>query len=555
LATQGNSPNRDVNPSENREDMAAKIFPFFPPGIFSAKNDELHPRSTLKQEIDLADVREEVQALRKRNRDLGHFQSVLTAVSPDAIIATDKNLNIIEWNPAAERLFGWMAAEVLGQSTSLEAHSHIVEALKKEEVFNGLASQGYWIGNLPAVNRDGQALLTLVSVGVLWSQIGAFNGLVAIYHEIPSTTVNEPLPVETDLDKKVKQRTEELEKANWVLQQELAIHKREALLARESEGKNRDLTDNIKLGIFRCIPGPKGKFIEVNKAMEEITGYSRDELMKIDVVKIWTDIEEGAYFTNEVSITDWKVPRELQLTRKDGKKVFVSNTIVAIRFDSGIIQYFDGILEDITERKRTQMQVQQSLQQLQKTIKEIIEAMAYIGEVRDPYTAGHQRRVAHLSSDIARSMGLRNEQYEGLTMAAFVHDIGKILVPSDILSKPGKLTKPEFDMLKDHTRVGYEILKTIDFPWPIAKIVLQHHERMDGSGYPAGLNGDQIIIEARILAVADVVEAMSSHRPYRPALGIDKALEEINLNRGSLYDSTVVDACTNLFADKTYGLN
>ena len=130
-------------------------------------------------------------------------------------------------------------------------------------------------------------------------------------------------------------------------------------------------------------------------------------------------------------------------------------------------------------------------------------------------------------------MGLRDEQYEGLRMAAFVHDIGKILVPSDILSKPGKLTKPEFDMLRDHTRIGYEILKTIEFPWPIATIVLQHHERINGSGYPLGLTGDQIIIEARILAVADVVEAMSSHRPYRPALGIEKALEEILQNRGT----------------------
>jgi HD-GYP domain-containing protein (c-di-GMP phosphodiesterase class II) len=152
-------------------------------------------------------------------------------------------------------------------------------------------------------------------------------------------------------------------------------------------------------------------------------------------------------------------------------------------------------------------------------------------------------------------MGLRDEQYEGLRMAAFVHDIGKILVPSDILSKPGKLTKPEYDMLRDHTRIGYEILKTIEFPWPIATIVLQHHERINGSGYPLGLTGDQIIIEARILAVADVVEAMSSHRPYRPALGIEKALEEILQNRGTYYDPAVVDSCIQLFEKKGYNLD
>ena len=135
-----------------------------------------------------------------------------------------------------------------------------------------------------------------------------------------------------------------------------------------------------------------------------------------------------------------------------------------------------------------------------------------------------------------------------------MHDIGKILVPSDILSKPGELTKPEFDMLKDHSRTGYDILKSIDFPWPIAKIVLQHHESMNGTGYPLGISGDQIIIEARILAVADVVEAMSSHRPYRPALGIEKALTEINQNRGILYDSAVVDACVTLFTERKYDM-
>ncbi len=513
----------------------------------------LHQVLLEKQKIELAEARQELQNLRSSNKELHHFHNVLTGVSPDAIIAADKNLNITRWNSAAERLFGWKTAEVMGQNASQEIRSNIMSALKKEEVFNGLAARGYWIGSLTTSKCDGQDISLQVSVGVLWDQAGAFNGLVAIYQK-PEIS-DAPVTVDSELEKRVKQRTEELEKANRLLQQELTIHKQAALLARESEGKNRDLVDNIKLGIFRCTPGPGGKFLEVNKAMEEITGYSREELLMIDVCKIWTNTAEGTPYTNEVSITDWKVTRELQLTRKDRRQILVSNTVVAIRFDSGLIQYFDGILEDITERKQAQTQVQQSLQQLQKTIREIIEAMAYIGEVRDPYTAGHQRRVAQLSFDIARSMGLSDEQYEGLTMAAFVHDIGKILVPSDILSKPGKLTKPEFDMLKDHTRIGYEILKTIEFPWPIAKIVLQHHERMNGSGYPSGLNGNQIIIEARILAVADVVEAMSSHRPYRPALGIEKALEEINLNRGTLYDPMVVDACVKLFDNKAYNLN
>ena len=503
-----------------------------------------------KQKIELADAIKEIQNLRNNHSSIDRFQSVLSSFSPKAILATDKDLNIIGWNQSAGSFFG-LTSE---QTASLETQSHIVKALKTRVVFNSLAEQGYWICNLPVINRDGKTISCQVSIGVLWDQSTTFDGLIAIYHGIPVSHVHGPAPVESELDKIVKQRTEDLENSNRVLQMEIAIHKQSALLTRESEGKNRDLLDNIKLGVFRCTPGPKGKFIEVNKAMEEITGYSREELLQIDICMILTNTEKGVSYINDISITDWKVTRELQLTRKDGRKILVENTIVAIRLDSGVIQYFDGILEDITERKHAQIQVQQSLNQLQKTIKEIIEAMAYIGEVRDPYTAGHQRRVAHLSYKIAELTGLSDDNSEGLTMAAFVHDIGKILVPSDILSKPGKLSKPEFDMLKDHTRIGYEILKTIDFPWPIAEIVLQHHERLNGSGYPAGLTGDRIIMEARILAVADVVEAMSSHRPYRPTLGLEKALEEIKINRGTLYDPQVVDACLKLFKDTNFDL-
>jgi PAS domain S-box-containing protein/putative nucleotidyltransferase with HDIG domain len=390
---------------------------------------------------------------------------------------------------------------------------------------------------------------------VLWDNAGRFNGLAVSHHQVSKADESEAEAAEEEIQKRVKEHTEELAKANRILQQELAIHKKEALLAKESEGKNRDLVDNIKLGIFRCTHGPKGRFLEINRAMEEITGFSRDELLQIDVCALFVDSKDSDPFTNEVNITDWKVTRELLLKKKDGAEIFVAETVVAIRFESGAIQYLDGILEDINDRKHAQIEVQKSLQRLEKTIEEIIQAMAYIGEVRDPYTAGHQKRVAQVSFEMAKMMGLQVEQYKGLTMAAFVHDIGKILVPSDILSKPGRLTKPEFDLLKDHTKIGYEILKTIEFPWPIAKIVLQHHERMNGSGYPFGISGDEIIIEARILAVADVVEAMSSHRPYRPALGIDKALEEIRKNVGVLYDAAVVDTCVKLFIDKGFQFN
>jgi len=176
-----------------------------------------------------------------------------------------------------------------------------------------------------------------------------------------------------------------------------------------------------------------------------------------------------------------------------------------------------------------------------------IHTIAAMVEVRDPYTAGHQKRVADLAGAIASEMKLPDEQVEGIKMAGTIHDLGKIRVPAEILSKPGKLSELEFNLIKAHPQDGFDLLKNIEFPWPLAQIVLQHHEKMDGSGYPKGLKKDEILIEARVLCVADIVEAMSSHRPYRSALGIEKALEQITLDRVTLLDPDAVDACLRVF--------
>jgi putative nucleotidyltransferase with HDIG domain len=181
-----------------------------------------------------------------------------------------------------------------------------------------------------------------------------------------------------------------------------------------------------------------------------------------------------------------------------------------------------------------------------------INTIAKIVETRDPYTAGHQQNVSKLATSIAQEMKLPQDKIEGIRIASLVHDIGKISLPAEILSKPSKLTEIEYSLIKDHPQIGYDILKPIEFPWPVAQIILQHHERMDGSGYPRGLKTDEILLEARIMGVADVVEAMSSHRPYRPALGIDKALEEIFKNKSILYDPEVVDICLKLFREKGF---
>ena len=210
------------------------------------------------------------------------------------------------------------------------------------------------------------------------------------------------------------------------------------------------------------------------------------------------------------------------------------------------------MLSGIIKHKQAEDEIRQNLHNLREAIEGSIELTALMVEAKDPYTAGHQRRVSILSCAIAKEMNLSEEQIEGTKIAGLIHDLGKISIPSEILSKPGRITDIEFSLIKNHPQIVYNILKTTKFPWPIKQIVLQHHERMDGSGYPSGLLGEKILIEARILGVADVVEAISSHRPYRPALGIDKALEEISKNRGILYDPKVVDACLNLFTKKEF---
>jgi len=223
----------------------------------------------------------------------------------------------------------------------------------------------------------------------------------------------------------------------------------------------------------------------------------------------------------------------LPCLRKDGTIFYADVNAIKMTIDGKVSNV--GFFRDITERKISD-------EKLQKTVVGTINTIALIVEARDPYTSGHQKRVADISVAIAKELGLSKAQIQGIYYASLVHDVGKIQVPSEILSKPGKLTKLEFELIKTHSKVGYELLKEIDFTWPIAEIVYQHHERINGSGYPRKLKGNRISIEAKIISLADVIEAMSSHRPYRPALGFEAAVGEMNKNKGILYDTDVVEA-------------
>ena len=209
-------------------------------------------------------------------------------------------------------------------------------------------------------------------------------------------------------------------------------------------------------------------------------------------------------------------------------------------------------IADRAYRSNLEQKVEERTAELQQTLSGVIYALTMIVEYRDPYTAGHQQRVSDLAHAIAKEMGFSRDKIMGIRMAGVLHDIGKIAIPAEILSKPSRLSKTEFDLIKNHSQTGYDILNSIKFPWPLSQIVLQHHERMDGSGYPNGLLGKEILIEARILGVADVVEAMASHRPYRAALGIDKALEEISNDKGKLYDTEAANACLKIFKEKEF---
>ncbi len=237
-----------------------------------------------------------------------------------------------------------------------------------------------------------------------------------------------------------------------------------------------------------------------------------------------------------------RIERELRLARVEIDHLVDKRTEELARAN-------DELHGKVLETRRSEDYLQSTLDRLERSLEGTFRALSMTLELRDPYMAGHQQRVSCLAVAIAQDMNLAWDKIESLRFAGLIHDIGKIVAPAEILIKPGKLSKSEFQLIKEHPRAGYELIKDIAFPWPVAHIILQHHERLDGSGYPEGLAGDAILPEARILAVADVVEAVCSLRPYRPALGIEKALEEIRKGRGFRYDTRVVDACIRLFRE------
>lgn len=346
---------------------------------------------------------------------------------------------------------------------------------------------------------------------------------------------------------------------DWQVIENSVQIKTEAAL-RDSERRYRLLAENVSDVIW--VTDMNLRPIYFSPSVTRLLGYSVDEAMAGTVETRLTDASLEAAtetFARVLALEEKERGRasgagtlEMEFKRKDGSKVWADTTVSFLRDSSGRPVEILGVLRDITERKKAEERMRDSIGALERTMEDTIQAVASTIETKDLYTAGHQRRVTQLACAIAEDMGLSRDRIRVVRTAGLLHDLGKISLPTDILTKPGRLTEIEMAVIRTHPQVAYDVLKNIESFGQIAEVVLQHHERMDGSGYPSGLHGEEILLEARILAVSDVAEAMFSHRPYRAALGLDKALEEIERNSGVLYDPGVVSACLRVFRDKGF---
>jgi PAS domain S-box-containing protein len=472
----------------------------------------------LKIEKGLERVRlaEERQRAQEEMRGSEERLRTIFAASPDCVYLTDTEGNILDANP-----------------TLLELVGLSLEQMRKKNVLD------FFTGDDPERLLQAAARLQAgEEVRGLETQARVATGEVRNY-DISAIPLREKGTVTAILS--VARDITERKRAEEALQ--------------ESEEQFRLLFENASEGVM--LFDTQGHILNANPTLMKLLPLPREEVVGHHFMDILPalDLEPAevlASFQRIISGNPEGRALEWEIVSAEGTSMILAVRSSVIKKEGEIVG-FSIFVDDVTERQRAEEELRQSYVKLQRALEGTINTLVSAIEIRDPYTAGHQRRGTQLACAIAREMGLSEEQIEGLRMAGLIHDIGKISVPAEVLSKPGPLTELEFGMIKTHTQVGHDLLNgMIDFPWPVAQIVLQHHERMDGSGYPQGLSGEEIMLEARILAVADVVEAMASHRPYRPARGLDKALEEVSRKRGILYDPKVVDACLKLFTEKGF---
>ncbi|MFH1934050.1 MAG: PAS domain S-box protein [Pseudomonadota bacterium] len=449
----------------------------------------------------------------------------------DVIFVLDMNLNYTYISPSVKCLRGYEPAEVLKQKPTetlthsswdlaMSTLSEVIELEKSEHSEKPISR----MLQLEMRRKDGTTVWTEVKLSFIRDENQRSVGILGVTRDI----------------------TDRKQAEEWLL-------------------KERSMVDRIMktspAGI--AVVDRKGQIVFTNKRAEEIFGLTKNE------------ITQRTYSASEWNITDFDgnpFPEEqLPLARvmnsgnpvygvrhtievTGGQRIFLSINGAPIFDDSGHVSEVIFTIDDVTQFRQAEQKIEKSIKQLEKSMEDTITAMSLIVETRDPYTAGHQGKVARLAVAIAQKMNLSEALIKGIQMAGVIHDIGKMYIPAEFLSKPGKLSETEMTFVRTHAQKGFDIMKDIDFPWPVARIILEHHERIDGSGYPDGKSSNDILLESKIISVADVVEAMASHRPYRPGLGIDKALGEIEKNKGIIYDPDVADVCLKLFREEGYQL-
>ena len=450
------------------------------------------------------------EALRRNEQRLSHH----VQQTPLAVIEWDNEFKVRQWNRAAERIFGYTAAEAIGRHASFIVPERSREQV--DRVWRGLMDDDSGTRSTNEnVTKDGRAIACEWYNTPLVDGDGRVTGVASLAQDVTE-----------------RRRTE--------------------AALRDSEELYRRLVAAIPDMIVRT--DLEGTVVFANEVAVRRSGSARaEDLVGRNIFSFVVAEEREKAVTAAARMFDKKIgPQELGLVFPGGSPIRFEVEGSVLRGPGGEPYGVVYLCRDMTERKLAEESLRQGLVKLRTTLKASIDSLSSAIEMRDPYTAGHQERVTRLARAIAVEMGLGEERIEAIEIAGIIHDLGKLYVPAEILSKPTKLTDLEYAMIRMHAQAGYTILSKIDFPWPIARIVHQHHELINGSGYPQGLTGKDILLEAKILCVADVVEAMSSHRPYRPALGIFAALDEVSRKRGLLYDRDVVDACLRLFQEKKF---
>lgn len=440
---------------------------------------------------------------------------VMVETANQGIWVIDAECNTIFVNGRLAEMLGYSASEMLGVSlfafVKEDMIASITEKMKRRR--KGVKEEY----DFPLLRKDGSEIWTLVCSTPLFDSQGRFSGSMGMLTDITE-----------------RKRAEDA--------------------LRESEEWLRSVVQTATDAIV-CTD-VHGTITSWNQHAEAIFGYGAQEICGRSTSVLIPERLREAWKTGFQRLVTTPHSASGQATlavsglRKDGSEFPAELSIASWSTSQGV--FFMAIVRDVTEEKLAEERIKQGRDRILRILEETIQAIAGMVEMRDPYTAGHQERVTELACAIATEMGLSDEQIYVIRLCASIHDLGKVNLPAEILCKPGKLSKTEFDLIKEHPALAYSLVKKIDFPWPVAQIVFQHHERLNGSGYPLGLTGDNILLEARILGVADVVEAMASHRPYRPALGVDQALKEIEQWSGILYDLEAVNACLRLFIDKGF---